>query len=110
LGVFYGFINHQFFKKKYFTAILTANFKDFASLLDMTVFTARRNARIASAVLAKAIPTVCLSVCPSVRPSTFRLSHAGIVSKHYIKNVSGKVVAQSIAFRVVSIYWQAVPR
>jgi len=25
---------------------------------------------------------------------------------HCIKNVSGKVVAQSIAFRVVSIYWQ----
>ena len=25
---------------------------------------------------------------------------------HYIKNVSSKVVAQSIAFRVVSIYWQ----
>jgi len=25
---------------------------------------------------------------------------------HYIKNVSGKVVAQSIAFSVVSIYWQ----
>ena len=25
---------------------------------------------------------------------------------HYIKAVSGKVVAQSIAFRVVSIYWQ----
>ena len=24
----------------------------------------------------------------------------------YIKTVSGKVVAQSIAFRVVSIYWQ----
>ena len=24
---------------------------------------------------------------------------------HYIKTVSGKVVAQSIAFRVVSIYW-----
>jgi len=36
------------------------------------VFTARRNARIASAVLAIAIPSVCLSV---------RLSHAGIVSK-----------------------------
>ena len=33
-------------------------------------FTARRNARIASAVLATAIPSVCLSVC---------LSHAGIV-------------------------------
>ena len=25
---------------------------------------------------------------------------------HCIKNVSGNVVAQSIAFRVVSIYWQ----
>jgi len=25
---------------------------------------------------------------------------------YYIKTVSGKVVAQSIAFRVVSIYWQ----
>ena len=37
-----------------------------------SIFTARRNARIASAVLATAIP----SVCPSVR-----LSHAGIVSK-----------------------------
>jgi len=36
------------------------------------VFTARRNARIASAVLATAIPSACLSVCPS---------HAGIVSK-----------------------------
>ena len=27
---------------------------------------------------------------------------------HYIKAVSGKVVTQSIAFRVVSIYWQGV--
>jgi len=25
---------------------------------------------------------------------------------HYIQTVSGKVVVQSIAFRVVSIYWQ----
>ena len=25
---------------------------------------------------------------------------------HYIKTVSGKVLAQSIAFRVLSIYWQ----
>ena len=25
---------------------------------------------------------------------------------HYIKTLSGKVIAQSIAFRVVSIYWQ----
>ena len=36
------------------------------------LFTARRNARIASAVLATAIPSVRLSVC---------LSRAGIVSK-----------------------------
>ena len=27
---------------------------------------------------------------------------------HYIKSVSGNLVAQSIAFRVVSIYWQGV--
>jgi len=39
-------------------------------------FTARRNARIASAVLAIAIPSVCPSVCLSVC-----LSHAGIMSK-----------------------------
>ena len=26
----------------------------------------------------------------------------------YIKTVSGRVVAQSIAFRVVSIYWQGI--
>ena len=38
------------------------------------------NARIASAVLAMAIPSVRPSVCLSVRPSV-RLSHAGIVSK-----------------------------
>jgi len=40
------------------------------------VFAARRNARIASAVLATAIPTVRPFVCPSVC-----LSHAGIVLK-----------------------------
>ena len=34
----------------------------------VSVFTGRRNARIASAVLATAIP----SVCPSVRPSVTR--------------------------------------
>jgi len=39
-------------------------------------FYSARNARIASAVLATAIPSVRLSVCLSVRPS-----HAGIVSK-----------------------------
>ena len=41
-------------------------------ICESTIFTARRNARIASAVLATAILSVCLSV---------RLSHAGIVSK-----------------------------
>jgi len=40
------------------------------------IFTACHNARIASAVLATAIPSVRLSVCLSIR-----LSHAGIVSK-----------------------------
>jgi len=38
----------------------------------MFVFTARRNARIASAVLARAIPSVCPPVCPYVRPSATR--------------------------------------
>jgi len=42
------------------------------SSLAIHIFTARRNARIASAVLATAIPSVCPSVC---------LSRAGIVSK-----------------------------
>jgi len=27
-------------------------------------------------------------------------------NQHYIKIVSGNVVAQSIAFRVISVYWQ----
>jgi len=62
----------------------------------MTIFTARRNAGIASAVLARAIP----SVCPQDEKSAAKF--------HYIKTLSGKVVAQSIAFRVVSIYWQVV--
>jgi len=46
----------------------------------LLVFAARRNARIASAVLATAIP----SVRPTVRPSvclSVCLSHAGIMSK-----------------------------
>jgi len=45
---------------------------DLLCLCYCAIFTARRNAGIASAVLAVAIP----SVCPSVR-----LTHAGIVSK-----------------------------
>jgi len=49
----------------------------FLNFVKFTVFTERRNARIASAgpVLAMAFPSVCLSVRPSVCPS-----HAGIVS------------------------------
>jgi len=46
-------------------------FSNIFEILDL-VFTARRNARIASAVLATAIPSVCLSVCLSVRPSVTR--------------------------------------
>jgi len=46
----------------------------------LILFTARRNARIASAVLAVAIMSVCPSVRPSVRLSVC-VSHAGIVSK-----------------------------
>jgi len=38
----------------------------------VAIFTTRRNARIASAVLAMAIPSVRLSVCPSVRLSVTR--------------------------------------
>ena len=48
----------------------------FFQFLFIPLFKARRNARIASAVLAIAIP----SVCPSVRLSVC-LSHAGIMSK-----------------------------
>jgi len=48
-------------------------------------YIARRNARIASAVLATAIPSVCLSVCPSVH-----LSHAGIVLKR--RHVANKLL------------------
>ena len=44
--------------------------------LSLFNFYGARNARIASAVFATAIPSVRLSVCPSVCPS-----HAGIVSK-----------------------------
>jgi len=41
-------------------------------LVPAAVFTARRNARIASAVLATAIPSICPSVCLSVRLSVTR--------------------------------------
>jgi len=51
------------------------NFASPLKIRDYLIFTARRNARIASAVLATAIPSVCLSVCPSVT------RRAGIVSK-----------------------------
>jgi len=48
----------------------------FSSFVSPTFYSAR-NARIASAVLATAIPSVCLSVRPSVHPSVCP-SHAGI--------------------------------
>ena len=75
--------------------------------------------RFASAVLATAIPFACPSVCPSVclsvRPS---VRHTPVLCQNnkgrkvcckvslYKKTVSGKLVAQSIGFRVVSINWQ----
>jgi len=43
-----------------------------AKNLQSLLFTARRSARIAGAVLDTAIPSVCLSVCQSVRPSATR--------------------------------------
>ena len=53
----------------------------FCFLFSFTVyFYSARNARIASAVLATAIPSVCPSIRPSVRLSVCP-SHAGIVSK-----------------------------
>jgi len=51
-----------------------------------SIFTARRNTCIAGTVLAT--------------------DETSAEKFHYIKTLSGKVVAQSIAFRVVSIHWQ----
>jgi len=47
------------------------------------------------------------STARGVRVS-YSLDHMGgsAAKFHYIKIVSGSVLAQSIAFRVVSIYWQ----
>jgi len=42
------------------------------NVIRLFCFYSTRNARIASAVLAIAIPSVCLSVCPSVRLSVTR--------------------------------------
>jgi len=69
------------------TAELLLIMCDFACFHSYYHFTARRNARIASAVLAIAILLVCPSVCLSVL--SVWLSHAGIVSKrlHVPKNV-----------------------
>jgi len=74
-----------------------------------TFVTARRNAPIASAVLATAITSVRLSVGPKfvVFWTISKIKDEKSAAKfHYITTVSGTVVAQSIAFRVVSIYWQ----
>ena len=50
------------------------------------VFTARCNARIASAVLAIAIPSVCSSVCPSVRLSVTRRYCVKTTAQHGLSN------------------------
>jgi len=54
----------------------------------MFVFYSALNARIASAVLATAIPSVCLSVRPSVRPSV-RLS---VTRRYCIKTAARSTV------------------
>ena len=54
-------------------------------LLSSSFFTARRNARIASAVLATAIPSVCLSVRLSVRPSG---------THHYCVKTTARITVQ----------------
>jgi len=54
-----------------------------------SIFTAHRNARIASAVLAIAIPSVCPTVCPSVRPSV-RLS----VTRRYCVKTTARSTVQ----------------
>jgi len=72
---FFHFRLKTYLFHKSFPSSLMSDSTDFTTgpfLLSISVFTARPNARIASAVLATAIPCVCLSVC---------LSHAGIVSK-----------------------------
>ena len=42
----------------------------------------------------------------SEREREFRFTKKSAAKFHYIKTVSGRVVAQSIAFRAVSICWQ----
>ena len=65
----------QISRERSYTVLIDTTRKtiDCATTLPLTVFKARCNARIASAVLATAIPS-------DVRPSV-RLSHVGIVSK-----------------------------
>ena len=49
--------------------VMLLNGKDYVNgiaIKPSIFFKARRNARIASVVLATAVPSVCLSVCPSV--------------------------------------------
>jgi len=47
-----------------------------------------------------------LNLSSFIQVSTTIKNEKSAAKFHYIKTVSGKVVAQSIAFRVVSIYWQ----
>jgi len=57
---------------------------EFGNLI-FPVLTTRRNARIASAVLAIAIPSVCLSVCPSV------------TSRYYVKTTARSTVQFAVS-------------
>ena len=60
-----------------------------------TVFTARRNARIASAVLATAVPSVCLSVRPSVRLSVTR--------RYFVKTTARSTVQFALSDRTMCL-------
>ena len=58
--------------------------------LNQLIFTARRNARIASALPAIAFPSVCPSVCPSVPPS---------VTRRYCVKTTARVARCSLTVR-----------
>ena len=49
----------------------------------------------------------CLNLSSFIQVSTIK-DEKSTAKFHYIKTVSGKVVAQSIAFQVLSICWQGV--
>jgi len=59
--------NYNLLSINYWLSLLTTIGHFFLRIV--LIFTARRNARIASAVLAMTLPSACPSVRPSVRPS-----------------------------------------